>query len=170
MAAFTYTSPSRLCDLGFLKGPPANFHDNIGFSTPSRTGIPTRYNLGLYFPLIRSFAAHCCDLGFSNPTNGGIKRTTRFVCALSQNGSLPCRNPSQIGSGSVGDIHRCRSSLESLFCYDKPIPEEIIEKPVGLSLGEKSIGNNPRCVNCEAKGCGGTGNMMCSDCGGRGHL
>ncbi|CAI9779621.1 unnamed protein product [Fraxinus pennsylvanica] len=38
---------------------------------------------------------------------------------------------------SVGDVHR-RSSLESRFCYDNPIPEEIIEKPIGLSLALKN--------------------------------
>lgn len=101
----------------------------------------------------------------------------------------------------IGNVHRQRSNLESLFCYDKPIPEEIIETPIGLSIVEKNIGDNPRCSICEAKGavlcttclgsglyvdsilesqgiivkvrclgCGGTGNTMCSDCGGRGHL
>ncbi|MBA0852426.1 hypothetical protein Goshw_005244 [Gossypium schwendimanii] len=90
--------------------------------------------------------------------------------------------------------------LESLFCYDKPIPEERIEEPVGVSLAEKIVGDNPRCSACQAKGvilcttcagsglyvdsilesqgiivkvrylgCGGTGNVMCSECGGRGH-
>ena len=50
----------------------------------------------------------------------------------------------QGSSCSAGDVHRRRSSLESLFCYDKAIPEEIIEKPIGLSLAEKVIGNNSR--------------------------
>ncbi|KAK4392587.1 putative arabinosyltransferase A [Sesamum angolense] len=40
---------------------------------------------------------------------------------------------------AVGDVHRKRSSLESLFCYDKPIPEEIIEKPIGVSMAEKNV-------------------------------
>ncbi|XP_073283404.1 uncharacterized protein [Primulina huaijiensis] len=102
---------------------------------------------------------------------------------------------------AIGNVNRQRSNLESLFCYDKPIPEEIIETPIGLSIVEKNIGDNPRCAICEAKGavlcttclgsglyvdsilesqgiivkvrclgCGGTGNTMCSDCGGRGHL
>lgn len=116
-----------------------------------------------------------------------------------------------------------------MFCYDKPIPEEIIEEPVGLSMSEREIGDNQRCTCCEAKGallcatcsgsglyvdsimesqgiivkvrclgkaskklythvlsnllylhlkpfvvsilgCGGTGNIMCKTCGGRGHL
>ncbi|PIA54039.1 hypothetical protein AQUCO_00900545v1 [Aquilegia coerulea] len=91
-----------------------------------------------------------------------------------------------------------RGPRTSSFCYDKPIPEEIIEEPV--TLLEKSIGNNPRCSSCEAKGavpcatcsgsglyvdsimesqgiivkvrclgCGGSGSIMCSHCGGWGH-
>lgn len=55
------------------------------------------------------------------------------------------------------------SSLESLFCYDKPIPEEIIEKPVGIALSEKNVGNNPRCSSCEAKGA-----LLCATCSGSG--
>lgn len=63
----------------------------------------------------------------------------------------------------MGNAHRQRSSLESLFCYDKPIPEERIEKPVGTSLAEKAIGNNPRCIDCEAKGA-----VLCTTCSGSG--
>ncbi|CAI9099351.1 OLC1v1036158C1 [Oldenlandia corymbosa var. corymbosa] len=65
-------------------------------------------------------------------------------------------------SSSQGDVNK-RSSLESLFCYDKSIPEEIIEKPVGLSIAEKDIGDNPRCTECEAKGA-----VLCATCGGSG--
>ncbi|MBA0764213.1 hypothetical protein Gotri_013577 [Gossypium trilobum] len=103
-------------------------------------------------------------------------------------------------SRAVGDAYGRRSRLESLFCYDKPIPEERIEEPVGVSLAEKIVGDNPRCSACQAKGvilcttcagsglyvdsilesqgiivkvrclgCGGTGNVMCSECGDRGH-
>lgn len=64
---------------------------------------------------------------------------------------------------AAGDLHKQRSSLESLFCYDKPIPEEIIEKPVGLSLAEKNIGENPRCPSCHAKGA-----ALCATCSGSG--
>ncbi|CAA0837361.1 DnaJ/Hsp40 cysteine-rich domain superfamily protein [Striga hermonthica] len=63
----------------------------------------------------------------------------------------------------VGNVQRQISSLESLFCYDKPIPEEIIEKPVGLSLPEKDIGENPRCTNCQTKGA-----ILCATCSGSG--
>ncbi|OVA16422.1 hypothetical protein BVC80_243g32 [Macleaya cordata] len=67
------------------------------------------------------------------------------------------------GSRSVGDVHRVRSSLESLFCYDKPIPEEIIEKPIGLSLEEREIGENTPCTDCQAKGA-----ILCATCSGSG--
>ena len=64
---------------------------------------------------------------------------------------------------SAGDVHKQRSSLESLFSYDKAIPEERIEKPIGISLAEKIIGNNPRCIDCEAKGA-----VLCTTCSGSG--
>lgn len=60
------------------------------------------------------------------------------------------------------DVRRI-SSLESLFCYDKPIPEEIIEKPVGLALTEKDVGENPRCSSCLSKGA-----TLCATCSGSG--
>lgn len=69
----------------------------------------------------------------------------------------------QAESSSVGDVHRRRSSFESLFCYDKPIPEERIEKPVGISLDEKNIGDNVRCDDCQAKGA-----VLCATCSGSG--
>ncbi|KAI3993865.1 hypothetical protein MKX01_002878 [Papaver californicum] len=68
-----------------------------------------------------------------------------------------------VGSRSIGDVHRTRSSLESLFCYDKPIPEEIIEKPIGLSVEEKEIGQNSPCNVCQAKGA-----ILCATCSGSG--
>ncbi|CAN6839914.1 unnamed protein product [Brassica oleracea] len=62
------------------------------------------------------------------------------------------------------DVHRPRSSLESsMFCYDKPIPEENIDEPVGLSISEKEIGGNKRCTCCEAKGA-----LLCATCSGTG--
>ncbi|KAI7735237.1 hypothetical protein M8C21_028368 [Ambrosia artemisiifolia] len=60
-------------------------------------------------------------------------------------------------------MHRKLSTLESLFCYDKAVPEEIIEEPVGLSLSEKNIGNKARCTCCEAKGA-----ILCATCSGSG--
>jgi hypothetical protein len=62
------------------------------------------------------------------------------------------------------DTKQHKRSLESVFCYDKEVPEEIIEKPVGLlSLSERKIDNNPRCEECEAKGV-----VLCDTCAGSG--
>ncbi|KAK2991633.1 hypothetical protein RJ640_025116 [Escallonia rubra] len=83
------------------------------------------------------------------------------VQAISINGAVS--RDQQAASTAVGDEHRRRSSFESLFCYDKAIPEEIIEKPVGLSLFEKNIGHNPRCTDCHAKGA-----VLCVTCSGSG--
>ncbi|KAH7571644.1 hypothetical protein ACOSP7_014390 [Xanthoceras sorbifolium] len=87
--------------------------------------------------------------------------TRRTISSVSINGSVSRSAGAE--SSSVGDVHKRRSSLESLFCYDKPIPEEIIENPVGLSLAEKLIGDNPRCTDCEAKGA-----VLCATCAGSG--
>ncbi|KAJ8763129.1 hypothetical protein K2173_025514 [Erythroxylum novogranatense] len=94
----------------------------------------------------------------------GIGSITKIL-AITPNGcvSSSASHESQAESCSPGDSHRRRSSLESLFCYDKPIPEEKIEKPVGISLDEKAIGNNPRCTGCEAKGA-----ILCTTCTGSG--
>nr|GMD46498.1 putative heat shock protein DnaJ, cysteine-rich domain-containing protein [Ipomoea batatas] len=75
------------------------------------------------------------------------------------------RSPPQLRavSNEVGDMNKRRSSLESLFCYDKPVPEEIIEKPIGLSMTAKNIGNSPPCAGCEAKGA-----VLCKTCSGSG--
>ncbi|EPS58369.1 hypothetical protein M569_16444, partial [Genlisea aurea] len=63
-----------------------------------------------------------------------------------------------------GGAHKQRSTLESLLCHDKPIPEETIEKPVGLlSLPEKNVGQNPSCQICGAKGA-----VLCATCSGSG--
>ncbi|KAF6153062.1 hypothetical protein GIB67_034784 [Kingdonia uniflora] len=87
----------------------------------------------------------------------------RTVHASFINGSLPLSNSNSADESSVGDVHRQRSSLESLFCFDKPIPEEIIEKPVGLSLAEIIIGDSPRCTDCQSKGA-----ILCTTCSGSG--
>ncbi|KAK4770118.1 hypothetical protein SAY87_030650 [Trapa incisa] len=83
--------------------------------------------------------------------------------AASRNGHISYSASDGAESRAMGDSHRQRSSLEALFCYDKPIPEERIEKPVGLSLAAKAIGNNPRCNDCEAKGA-----VLCATCSGSG--
>ncbi|XP_065853735.1 uncharacterized protein [Euphorbia lathyris] len=90
-------------------------------------------------------------------------RSIRQICALVPNGSVSSSASPEAESRAVGDAHRRRSSLESLFCYDKPVPEERIEKPVGISLSEKEIGDNPRCADCEAKGA-----TLCATCSGSG--
>ncbi|XP_044482607.1 protein BUNDLE SHEATH DEFECTIVE 2, chloroplastic [Mangifera indica] len=89
--------------------------------------------------------------------------STGRICASSSNGPLAPSSSNGAESSSVGNMKRQRSSLESLFCYDKPIPEERIEKPVGLSLSEKVIGNNLRCTDCQAKGA-----VLCTTCSGSG--
>ncbi|KAI6673588.1 hypothetical protein NL676_001494 [Syzygium grande] len=96
----------------------------------------------------------------------GRGRPTKRVSAVAPvpNGYASSRCASDgAESRSVADTHKRRSSLESLFCYDKPIPEERIEKPVGLSLEEKVIGDNLRCDDCQAKGA-----VLCSTCSGSG--
>ncbi|KAA3486497.1 protein EMBRYO SAC DEVELOPMENT ARREST 3, chloroplastic-like [Gossypium australe] len=86
------------------------------------------------------------------------------ICSVSSNGSVSSSSSSHGAEArAVGDAHRRRSSLESLFRYDKPIPEERIEEPVGVSLAEKLVGDNPRCTDCQAKGA-----VLCTTCSGSG--
>ncbi|XP_071690800.1 uncharacterized protein [Rutidosis leptorrhynchoides] len=85
------------------------------------------------------------------------------IKANSDNGAANSSASQLSATSAVGDMHRKLSSLESLFCYDKAVPEEIIEEPVGLSLGEKNIGNKTRCPGCEAKGA-----ILCATCSGSG--
>ncbi|KAK4282083.1 hypothetical protein QN277_013503 [Acacia crassicarpa] len=112
------------------------------------------------------------------------------ICAASLNGSASSFTSHRSFSSLSEDENRSRSNLESLFCYDKPIPEERIEKPVGLSVDEKEIGSNLRCTDCQAKGavlcitCSGSGlyvepilesqgiivKVRCLGCGGTGNL
>lgn len=94
---------------------------------------------------------------------GRQQQTIDPIHALSNNGDVTRSFPHATSCNSVEDAHRRRSSLESLFCYDKAIPEEIIETPVGLSLAEKIIGDNPSCPDCRAKGA-----VLCRTCSGSG--
>ncbi|KAI3667076.1 hypothetical protein L6452_42119 [Arctium lappa] len=91
------------------------------------------------------------------------RRSILKINASSENGAARPSGSQHSSSTAVGHLHRKLSSLESLFCYDKAVPEEIIEKPVGLSLGEKNIGNKTRCPGCEAKGA-----ILCATCSGSG--
>ncbi|CAN6464969.1 unnamed protein product [Victoria cruziana] len=91
---------------------------------------------------------------------GGSSRGIRK--APTHNGSLSRTHVKQVDPSSP----KCRcslESLESLFCYDKPIPEEVIEQPVGVTMTAREIGNRPRCIFCEAKGV-----VLCSTCSGSG--
>lgn len=74
-----------------------------------------------------------------------------------------CSASHRVESSSVRDVHRRRSGLESLFCHDKPIPENIIEKPIHLFLAEKVIGNNPSCIDCQVEEA-----ILCAICSGSG--
>ncbi|GAV82771.1 hypothetical protein CFOL_v3_26222 [Cephalotus follicularis] len=95
---------------------------------------------------------------------GGFESIKRsYAASVSPNGSVSSSASHGAESSAVQNAHRERSSLESLFCYDKPIPEERIEKPIGLSLAEKVIGDNPRCIDCQAKGA-----VLCATCSGSG--
>ncbi|XP_010243724.1 PREDICTED: uncharacterized protein LOC104587713 [Nelumbo nucifera] len=91
------------------------------------------------------------------------RESIRKLSAISHDGSIPCNSANLAKSSSAVKVHKIRSSLESLFCYDKTIPEEIIEKPVGLPLSERKIGDSPRCYHCEAKGV-----VLCTTCSGSG--
>lgn len=101
-------------------------------------------------------------------TSFSANRTTQFrnrtLCAaLSNNGAVPHSSPDPALFRTEQDSFRQRGSLESLFCYDKSIPEEVIEKPMGLAVSEKLIGNKPRCSDCQAKGV-----ILCRTCSGSG--
>ncbi|XP_031474438.1 uncharacterized protein LOC116246734 [Nymphaea colorata] len=89
--------------------------------------------------------------------------SSRGICKPpSRNGSVSRSHVNQVDSSSP----KCRcglESLESLFCYDKPIPEDAIEEPSGIPLAAKEIGNKPGCILCEAKGV-----VLCSTCSGSG--
>lgn len=77
--------------------------------------------------------------------------------------SISCTASSKAASCSAGNKQRRINSVESYYCYDKAIPEQIIEKPIGLSVVEKEIGDQPRCDDCQAKGA-----VLCATCGGSG--
>nr|XP_043610928.1 protein BUNDLE SHEATH DEFECTIVE 2, chloroplastic [Erigeron canadensis] len=103
---------------------------------------------------------HLISTGFRHNNNNAS--FLKIVATVSHNGH-PSSTSQLSSSSTVRDMHRKLSSVESRFCYDKPIPEEIIENPVGLSLGEKCIGNRTRCPDCEAKGA-----ILCVTCSGSG--
>lgn len=69
----------------------------------------------------------------------------------------------QVRASAIYNLQRNKSNLESLFCYDKSVPEEDIGKPAGLNLEKKNVGDNPPCSSCEAKGA-----VLCATCAGSG--
>ncbi|XP_027069690.1 uncharacterized protein LOC113775089 isoform X1 [Coffea eugenioides] len=109
--------------------------------------------------LPRNFLINCHHHSQKNSYGYSLFRMERL--GKQPNAAVCCLK--QAVSSSVGDVHKQRSSLQSLFCYDKAVPEEIIEKPIGISLAEKNIGNNPRCTDCQAKGA-----VLCTTCTGSG--
>ncbi|XP_058216505.1 uncharacterized protein LOC131327387 [Rhododendron vialii] len=133
-------------------------------------------------PPIMPHLQRCSLFGFK-----GRQPISTTIDALSNNGAI---YRGAASCNAVEDAHRRRSSPESLFCYDKAIPEEIIETPVGLSLTKKVIGDNPSCPDCQTKGavlcrtCSGSGlyvdsilesqgiivNVRCLGCGGTGNI
>ncbi|KAL2922929.1 Chaperone protein DnaJ [Bienertia sinuspersici] len=64
---------------------------------------------------------------------------------------------------SASDNQQRIASVESRFSYAKAIPEQKIDGPVGLSVTEKEIGDEPRCGDCQAKGA-----VLCATCCGSG--
>ncbi|XP_022746276.1 uncharacterized protein LOC111296299 [Durio zibethinus] len=121
-----------------------------------------KISYSVIFPINSTPKLNSCNkisYGFGSNGSHSISK----ICAVCSNGSVSAsdshRAESRVGEGS----HRRRSSLESLFCYDKPIPEERIEEPVGVSLAEKIVGDNPHCTDCRAKGA-----VLCITCSGSG--
>ncbi|KAL8041108.1 hypothetical protein ABFX02_10G145000 [Erythranthe guttata] len=109
-----------------------------------------------------------CSLPKISPSHYHVRRNSRFLPKLGHESRWndavsSCSSTARVVQCAAGDVERQRSSLESLFCYDKAIPEEIIEKPIGLSLAEKNVGENPRCSICQAKGA-----LLCTTCSGSG--
>ncbi|RDX92236.1 hypothetical protein CR513_25669, partial [Mucuna pruriens] len=105
----------------------------------------------------------------ANPKKNNINFASNFrgsvtkIHAIPPNGSVSSSSSRGSVTSLKADENKRRSNLESLFCYDKGIPEERIEKPVGLCLEEKAIGNNARCTDCQAKGA-----VLCATCAGSG--
>ncbi|RLN15732.1 inactive protein RESTRICTED TEV MOVEMENT 2 [Panicum miliaceum] len=68
-----------------------------------------------------------------------------------------------VRASAINGLQRSKSNLESLFCYDKSVPEEDVGKPTGLNVEKKNVGDNPPCTSCEAKGA-----VLCATCAGSG--
>ncbi|OIW09464.1 hypothetical protein TanjilG_22738 [Lupinus angustifolius] len=70
---------------------------------------------------------------------------------------------SNFKGGIITKIHVVAPNGSASSNVLKAIREEIIDKPVGLALAEKAIGNNQRCTDCRAKGA-----VLCATCAGSG--
>ncbi|WOH00037.1 hypothetical protein DCAR_0519393 [Daucus carota subsp. sativus] len=99
----------------------------------------------------------CCFL--TNSLHGGVPRISAAPFSSSPPQLLQVSRRSCVVRNAFGK----NRNPESLFCYDKAIPEEIIEKPIGISLSQKDVGDNTRCPECEAKGA-----VLCATCSGSG--
>ncbi|KAM0826457.1 hypothetical protein ACQ4PT_068873 [Festuca glaucescens] len=81
---------------------------------------------------------------------------------------VPRAVSTKIRASAVNGLQRSKSNLEKLFCYDKSVSEEDIGKPTGLYV-DSIMESQGIIIKVRCLGCGGTGNIMCSECGGRGH-
>ncbi|KAG8097704.1 hypothetical protein GUJ93_ZPchr0013g35451 [Zizania palustris] len=88
-----------------------------------------------------------------------LSLTSRFASARPASRAVSA----EIRAAATYDLQRNKSNLESLFCYDKSVPEEDIGTPAGLDLEKKNVGGNPPCINCETKGA-----VLCATCAGSG--
>ncbi|KAK3149806.1 hypothetical protein QOZ80_3AG0223140 [Eleusine coracana subsp. coracana] len=96
----------------------------------------------------------------------GSLRGHRSVAPLPRPASPWARSISRavkIRASTIYNLQKSKSSLESLFCYDKSVPEEDIGIPTGVNLEKKNVGNNSPCSSCEAKGV-----VLCATCAGSG--
>ncbi|KAL5708684.1 hypothetical protein ACHQM5_019450 [Ranunculus cassubicifolius] len=101
---------------------------------------------------MESIAINLCSSKLSFPPSSCFKSSSHVhqsrIHLISNTHTFPLHISPQFVSKR--DEYICRSSRQAKFCYDKAIPEEIIEKPVAVS--ERNIGENPRCSSCEARG------------------
>ncbi|KAL5210378.1 hypothetical protein ABZP36_006001 [Zizania latifolia] len=90
---------------------------------------------------------------------GSLSLTSLFASARPASRTVSAK----IRACATYDLQRNKSNLESLFCYDKSVPEENIGTPAGLDLEKKNVGENPPCIICETKGA-----VLCATCAGSG--
>ncbi|KAG2536285.1 uncharacterized protein LOC120690793 [Panicum virgatum] len=91
------------------------------------------------------------------------RRSVRLPPRAASPSTLSVSRAVKVKASAINGLQRSKSSLESLFCYDKSVPEEDIGKPTGLNVEKKNVGDNPPCTSCEAKGA-----VLCETCAGSG--